>query len=108
MRQTFINFPLGEYVSYIVHYTKQYLLAGLVFPKGMHFSTAIDLPLPNPAFPHMRATCCKIAQLSGGYLGQVLHDLLHVLSEDGAPADVLIFALQYPVSPFEMQNSYNG
>ena len=56
------------------------------------------LPLPNPAYLRIHATCCRVAHLSGAgeYMDKTLEDLedMRVLSEDGSSANHLSYALQ--------------
>ncbi|KAI0654426.1 hypothetical protein C8Q70DRAFT_925846 [Cubamyces menziesii] len=56
-----------------------------------------DLPVPNPRYLHIHATCCRIAHMSGAadYLDLVLRDIeeSQVLAEDGTSADTLTFAI---------------
>ncbi|KAI0353930.1 hypothetical protein OH77DRAFT_1426783 [Trametes cingulata] len=52
-----------------------------------------DLPLPNPRYLHIHATCCRVAHMSGAaeYLDRVLRDMAEarVLAEDGGDAEKL-------------------
>ncbi|KAF8639378.1 hypothetical protein AX17_001534 [Amanita inopinata Kibby_2008] len=70
-----------------------------------HYKTIIEfttpdpkkLPLPSPVYLAIHASCCKVANLSGAaqYIQKILNDLEYtqVLSEDGASAELLTYAL---------------
>ncbi|TBU30618.1 hypothetical protein BD311DRAFT_827218 [Dichomitus squalens] len=77
--------------------------AGLNVPATVHFTAHSDSPLPSPKYLAIRAACCRIARMSGAaeYLHIILRDMeeLQVLSEDGASADVLTYALHRLVEP---------
>ena len=65
--------------------------------ETVHFIAHSNSPLPNPKYLAIHAACCRVAHMSGAaeYLDGILRDMeeLQVLSEDGASADVLAFAL---------------
>ncbi|KAJ8474973.1 hypothetical protein ONZ51_g6871 [Trametes cubensis] len=66
--------------------------------EKVHFvSHHPDLPVPNPRYLQIHATCCRIAHMSGAadYLDLVLRDIEEskVLAEDGTSADTLTFAI---------------
>ncbi|KAI0353931.1 hypothetical protein OH77DRAFT_563537 [Trametes cingulata] len=63
-------------------------------PRRVQFlSHRADLPLPNPRYLHIHATCCRIAHMSGAaeYLDHILRDMeeARVLAEDGGDAEKL-------------------
>ena len=66
-------------------------------PEQVEFTAHHDLPLPSPKYLRIHAVCCRVAHMSGAaeYLDGIIRDMeeLQVLSEDGASADVLTYAL---------------
>ncbi|TBU52839.1 hypothetical protein BD310DRAFT_831335 [Dichomitus squalens] len=71
--------------------------SGLGVPATVHFTAHSDSPLPSPKYLAIHAACCRVAHMSGAaeYFDMILRDMeeLQVLSEDGASADVLAYAL---------------
>jgi len=61
----------------------------------------MDLPLPNPAYLHIHATCAKVAHLSGAaeYIETIWRRMeeIRVLAEDGA-SEVLNEAILFSSS----------
>ncbi|KAI0364614.1 hypothetical protein BV20DRAFT_1057101 [Pilatotrama ljubarskyi] len=64
----------------------------------VQFVAREDLPLPNPEYLRIRATCCRIAHISGAaqYADEVLRDMedISVLAQDGSHAHVVMFTLE--------------
>ncbi|KAL4251999.1 hypothetical protein ABKN59_005834 [Abortiporus biennis] len=69
----------------------------VTFSVNYQESLGAQVPLPNPRYLQLHATCCRIAHLSGAteYLTQIHQGIeeLPVLSQDGGSADVLSLAL---------------
>jgi len=65
----------------------------------------VKLPVPSPWYLDLHAACCRVAHLSGAgeCIDKILRDMedIQVLSQDGASADVL----QYALSPWGQEIS---
>ncbi|KIJ27250.1 hypothetical protein M422DRAFT_37885 [Sphaerobolus stellatus SS14] len=90
-----------EVNRYILEAVDPVLLGGL--PQRVTFTTDKEnLPVPNPTFLALHASCAKVGHLSGAaeYIDKVFGDMeeIRVLSADGASADVLEHALLYASS----------
>ncbi|KIJ55227.1 hypothetical protein M422DRAFT_23837 [Sphaerobolus stellatus SS14] len=110
LRQRFHNLriwftPTDHLNQYKLEARYPFLLTG--YSPLVTFTTSDErnLPVPNPAYLALHASCAKVAHLSGAaeYIDQVLSDMEEagVLSADGASADVLEHAIFYASSrPF--------
>ncbi|KAI0363225.1 hypothetical protein BV20DRAFT_907939, partial [Pilatotrama ljubarskyi] len=61
-------------------------------PRRVQFvSHRADLPVPNPRYLNVHATCCRIAHMSGAadYIDRILRDMeeAKVLAEDGGDTE---------------------
>ena len=78
-----------------------YLLTG--YKRTVTFTTPDPekLPVPSATYLKLHAACCRVANLSGAgeNIEKILRDMedIQVLSQDGASAEVLQYAL-WPLS----------
>ena len=66
---------LGKHLQYLCNDRR---MPSLVQAKFNHVESAHpDLPLPNPIYLSIHATCCRVAHLSGAgeYIEKILEDL---------------------------------
>ncbi|KIJ30487.1 hypothetical protein M422DRAFT_36550 [Sphaerobolus stellatus SS14] len=113
LRQRFDNLriwftPTDHVNQYKLEARYPFLLTG--YSPLVTFTTPDErnLPVPNPAYLALHASCAKVAHLSGAaeYIDQVFSDMeeTRVLSADGASADVLEHAIFYASSrPFRSE-----
>jgi len=88
----------GQENTYTIRARRGYHLKSCKANPITFRSTHPGLPLPNPIYLKIHASCCRIAHLSGAgeYMDKTLEDLeeMRVLSKDGTSAHLLAFALQ--------------